>query len=72
MKRQEFVYPKIRSAEIMARQKLDLYLKPLIINGKAIHPGWPPNIAARKAAAANPTFKNEILKIAKGLSQNGY
>jgi hypothetical protein len=58
----------MRSLESMAREMLMRYTMPLVLNGKEIHPGWPPEIAARKAAAANPNFAREIHKIAKALN----
>ena len=54
-----------RSIETMARDMLSAYMNPLVINGKKIMDGWPVDIAARKACAAHPDFKDEIIKQAE-------
>jgi hypothetical protein len=59
----------MKTTEQMAREKLELYIKPMQkeIGGKVftISPGFPPHIAAQKAASANPNFAAEIYKLAK-------
>ncbi len=58
----------MKSMEDMAHEKIMLYINPCkaIIKNKeyTLCPGWPPRIAARKAAAANPNFASIIYKIA--------
>lgn len=58
----------LKSIEQMARECLERYMRPLIINGKVVMNGWSANIAAKKAAAAYPNFAAEIYKIAAEIS----
>ena len=53
----------MKSVEQMARDMVGAYMRPLIMAGRTIHPGWPLEIAARKAVAAHPNFKEAIAKL---------
>ena len=58
---------RIKSIEDMAREKLELYMTVIKSGNFVISNGFPPMIAARKAAAANPNFADEIYKIAASM-----
>jgi len=54
----------LKSIEQIAKEKIEMYMRPLIINGEKITNGWPIHIAAKKAIAAYPNFENEIINMA--------
>ena len=53
------------SAKKIAKEKIELYMNGLIVDGKVIVPGFSLEVAAKKAAASNPGFAKEIYQIAK-------
>jgi hypothetical protein len=60
----------LKSMEQMAREKIALYMRPLIIDGKKVCDGFRIEIAAKKAAAANPNFATQIYKIVAEQKKN--
>ena len=61
----------LKSVEQMARDMVEAYMRPLIIAGMIVHHGWPLEIAARKAAAAHPNFKDAIAKFVQTTTNQG-
>ena len=59
----------LKSMEQIAKEKLEQYMRPLVLGGKKIMDGWPVHIAAKKAVAAYPNFEKEIMKIASEMAK---
>ena len=58
----------LKSMEQIAKEKLEQYLRPLVLDGEKIMDGWL-YIAAKKAVAAYPNFEKEIMKIASEMAK---